>query len=171
MKPPHQNGDQFFIKKLSLLIFIFICLPSISNAQPSIDTCLNRTTKTFKIFNFNSQTLSAMCNCVKGRNQGKWPTEDDWLKTDKNVHSLMAFDCGKEKITAYHAELLEEGLAPRLKKRGFTPEEIQTVSVCAAPPAYVLARNVLIGVSGQTAAPDKKAVLLKISECEMKVKK
>ena len=112
-----------------------------------------------------------MCHCVNAKNLGIWPSESDWLKARKNQYALMAYDCGKEKIMAHQADLLEENLTPGLKKRGFTPDEIRSVSVCAAPSAFTLARNMLADTTKKARTEDENALVLKSRECQMTVKK
>ena len=156
---------------LWLLALLVVGFPATGSAQPSLNICLDITKKDFRMFNFNTQTLTNMCHCVNAKNRGAWPSESDWLKRGKNQHAAMAYDCGKEKITAYHAEILEQSLIPELKKRGFTPDEIRSVSVCAAPSAFSLARNMFVDDTRQARAEDENAVILKARECQMTVKK
>ena len=158
-------------KRLLLLVALAAVLPVAAVAQSSMATCLDRLKKDLHTYNFNAKTQTAMCNCVKHRNQNLWPSEAEWPKKGTNKYLLMAVECGREKITAYYAEILEEGATTRLKKKGFTPDEIKSYGVCAAPEAYMLVRNMEARPDGMVSNLDKHALHLKASECESRVVK
>lgn len=155
----------FFIFSWSLLCVVNA--QTVQGSQRKLDLCVAEAGKTLKSVALSTSKLLSLCVCVEEKHAGRLPgNEHEWKSSMADKHVVSLYECGEQDLTAHHGNLLAKSAAPRLAKKGFTPQQVKAFGVCVGPDAYRLARNVMVRRDGSGDEADIDKLRRTIAKCE-----